>query len=164
MLRISCLVLRPCLILTRGSCLGASGESPSPLMTSTGAKNMDINSPSTLLILLHLSSHGIVFSSPKDDSRPHRYVIPKNSGWLPLTPAVLFKFRPEVTDEQKETFVRELKTLKNLPCVLKSRLVVGGPSITDPIERSKGFHFALVSYHRDRAALEEYQASSEHHR
>ncbi|KAK3179895.1 hypothetical protein K4F52_008730 [Lecanicillium sp. MT-2017a] len=77
---------------------------------------------------------------------------------------VLFKFRPEVTDEQKATFVRELKTLKSLPCVLKGRLAVGGPSITDPIERSKGFHFALVSYHHDQAALEEYQASSEHHR
>ena len=61
-------------------------------------------------------------------------------------------------------FVKELKALKNLSCVLKGRLTVGGPSITDPIERSKGFQFALVSYHADRAALEEYQASNEHHR
>ncbi|KAF9880722.1 MmgE/PrpD family protein [Colletotrichum karsti] len=77
---------------------------------------------------------------------------------------VLFKFRPDVTDEHKATFVKELKTLKTLPCVKAQRLVVGGPSITDPIERSKGYHFALLSFHQDRKALEEYQASAEHHR
>uniref|UniRef100_L2FR09 MmgE/PrpD family protein n=1 Tax=Colletotrichum fructicola (strain Nara gc5) TaxID=1213859 RepID=L2FR09_COLFN len=77
---------------------------------------------------------------------------------------VLFKFRSDVTDEHKATFVRELKTLKTLPCVKAQRLVVGGPSITDPIERSKGYHFALLSFHEDRKALEEYQASAEHHR
>lgn len=48
--------------------------------------------------------------------------------------------------------------------MLNQRLTVGGPSITDPIERSKGYHFALVSYHKDRKALEEYQASDEHHK
>lgn len=58
--------------------------------------------------------------------------------------------------------MEELKKLKNLPCVLNNRLIVGGPSVTDPIERSKGFEFALLSYHRDRAALDEYQASKEH--
>ncbi|GJN69180.1 hypothetical protein PLICBS_003227 [Purpureocillium lilacinum] len=77
---------------------------------------------------------------------------------------VLFKFRPDVSESQKAAFVRELKTLRHLPCVLNQRLIVGGPSITDPIERSKGYHFALLSFHRDRAALEEYQASDEHHR
>ncbi|KAJ2976481.1 hypothetical protein NQ176_g4927 [Zarea fungicola] len=77
---------------------------------------------------------------------------------------VLFKFKPEVTEDHKATFVRELKQLKTLPCVLNQRLVVGGPSVTDPIERSKGYHYALVSYHKDRAALDEYQASAEHHR
>lgn len=41
--------------------------------------------------------------------------------------------------------------------------MVGGPSITTPIERSKGFHYCLVSYHKDRAALDQYQASPEHH-
>ncbi|KAI1387028.1 uncharacterized protein F4822DRAFT_431896 [Hypoxylon trugodes] len=75
---------------------------------------------------------------------------------------VFFRFRPEVTQEHKDTFVRELKKLKNLPCVKDNRLIVGGPSITDPIERSKGFEFALVSYHHDRAALDAYQASKEH--
>ncbi|KAI0387220.1 hypothetical protein F5Y04DRAFT_239683 [Hypomontagnella monticulosa] len=75
---------------------------------------------------------------------------------------VFFRFKPEVTKEHKDTFVRELKKLKNLPCVKDNRLIVGGPSITDPIERSKNFEFALVSYHQDRAALDAYQASKEH--
>ncbi len=67
-----------------------------------------------------------------------------------------------MTKEHKETFVRELKKLKNLPCVKDNRLIVGGPSITNPIERSKNFEFALVSYHQDQAALDEYQSSKEH--
>lgn len=75
---------------------------------------------------------------------------------------MFFKFKSDVTAEHKAIFVEELKKLKNLPCVLNNRLIVGGPSVTDPIERSKGFEFALLSYHRDRAALEEYQASKEH--
>jgi hypothetical protein len=77
--------------------------------------------------------------------------------------AVLFKFRAEVTDEHKQKFVTELKKLKSLPCVKEQRLVVGGASITDPIERSKGFEFALLSFHEDRDALAEYQKSDEHH-
>lgn len=44
-----------------------------------------------------------------------------------------------------------------------NRLLVGGPSITDPIERSKGFQYALLSYHHDHEALSAYQASKEHH-
>lgn len=75
----------------------------------------------------------------------------------------MFKFKPEVTQEHKDTFVRELKKLKNLPCVKDGRLLVGGHSVTDPIERSKGFEYALVSFHENLAALEEYQASKEHH-
>ncbi|KAL1840230.1 hypothetical protein VTK73DRAFT_3819 [Phialemonium thermophilum] len=76
---------------------------------------------------------------------------------------VLFKFRPDVSDEHKSRFVTEIRKLKSLPCVEDGQLTVGGPSITDPIERSKGYHFCLVSRHRNRAALEEYQASKEHH-
>lgn len=76
---------------------------------------------------------------------------------------VLFKFRPDVSQEHKDHFVAELKKLKNLPCVQDAQLTVGGPSITNPIERSKGFEFALVSRHKDKAALAEYQASKEHH-
>lgn len=76
---------------------------------------------------------------------------------------VLFKFQSNVTQEHKDIFVRELKKLKSLSCVKDGRLIVGGPSVTDPIEKSKGFEYCLVSYHQDRAALEEYQASKEHH-
>jgi len=68
-----------------------------------------------------------------------------------------------VTDAHKAQFVQELKTLKNLDCVKDHRLLVGGPSITDPIDRSKGFQFSLVSFHENKKALEEYQASKEHH-
>ncbi|POR32787.1 Stress responsive A/B barrel domain protein [Tolypocladium paradoxum] len=70
---------------------------------------------------------------------------------------ILFKFRPDVSESHKAAFVQELKALKDLPSVLNQRLVAGGPSITDPVERSKGYHFALLSCHRDRVALE-YQA------
>ncbi|WAO88802.1 Stress-response A/B barrel domain-containing protein [Fusarium falciforme] len=77
---------------------------------------------------------------------------------------VLFKFRPDVDESHRKTFVKELKTLKSLSCVKDQRLVVGGPSITDPIARSKGNQIALLSFHQDPAALAEYQASSEHHR
>ncbi|RAH53820.1 hypothetical protein BO85DRAFT_471775 [Aspergillus piperis CBS 112811] len=82
---------------------------------------------------------------------------------MTLVHIVLFKFRPEVSEEHKQRFVTELKKLKNLPCVKSGRLLVGGPSVTDPIDRSKGFQIALVSYHEDLAALAEYQASKEHH-
>lgn len=74
----------------------------------------------------------------------------------------MFKFRPEVTQEHKDTFVRELKKLKELDCVKGHRLVVGGPSVTDPIERSKGFEIALLSFHENLGELEKYQASKEH--
>ncbi|KAI0444874.1 stress responsive A/B barrel domain protein [Xylaria telfairii] len=77
---------------------------------------------------------------------------------------VLFKFRADVSEEHKEKFVTELRKLKTLPCVMNSRLVVGGPSITNPIARSQGFQYALLSYHKDRQALEAYQSSDEHHR
>lgn len=81
-----------------------------------------------------------------------------------LRPPVLFKFRSDVSEDHKKTFVTELKKLKHLSCVKAGRLLVGGPSITHPIERSKGFQIALVSYHENQEALAEYQASDEHHR
>ncbi|KAK7427196.1 hypothetical protein QQZ08_006309 [Neonectria magnoliae] len=77
---------------------------------------------------------------------------------------VLFKFKADVADSHRQAFANELKALKALPCVKDQRLIVGGPSITDPIARSKGFQVALLSFHQDAAALAEYQASSEHHR
>ncbi|KAJ9157493.1 hypothetical protein NKR23_g275 [Pleurostoma richardsiae] len=77
---------------------------------------------------------------------------------------VLFKFKPGVSDTHKRTFVSELRSLKHLTCVLDQRLFVGGPSITDPIEKSQGYQFALLSFHKDRGALAAYQASKEHER
>ena len=75
---------------------------------------------------------------------------------------VLFKFRSDITTEHKAKFISE--TLKNLPSVKGNRLIVGGPSVSTLISSSKGFEFALVSYHEDRKALGEYQESEEHHR
>ncbi|KAF7718200.1 Uncharacterized protein PECH_005663 [Penicillium ucsense] len=82
----------------------------------------------------------------------------------PWNRKVLFKFRPEAQISTREKFVTELKTLKYLACVKDQRLIVGGPSITDPASKSKGFQYALVSYHDDREALDMYQASPEHAR
>ncbi|KAJ6012645.1 hypothetical protein N7522_003000 [Penicillium canescens] len=82
---------------------------------------------------------------------------------MTLIHMVMFKFRPEITQEHKDTFVCELKKLKGLDYVKGHRLVVGGPSVTDPIERSKGFEFALLSFHENLGELEKYQASKEHH-
>ncbi|CAF3471595.1 unnamed protein product [Fusarium graminearum] len=76
---------------------------------------------------------------------------------------VLFKFRADVDEAHRQTFINELKTLKTLSCVKDQRLVVGGPSITDPIARSKGYQICLLSFHPSPSALAEYQASSEHH-
>ncbi|KAJ5407288.1 hypothetical protein N7465_008572 [Penicillium sp. CMV-2018d] len=81
-----------------------------------------------------------------------------------LVHIVLFKFRADVGNKVKQEFLSQIKTLKTLSCVKSQRLVVGGPSITTPIEKSKGFQYALVSYHENRTALAEYQASSEHER
>ena len=86
-----------------------------------------------------------------------------HSSLIADTIAVLFKFRAEVSQAHKDLFANSLKKLKNLSCVKDNRLLVGGPSITDPIERSKGFQYALLSYHHDREALAAYQASKEHH-
>lgn len=76
---------------------------------------------------------------------------------------VLFKFRSDTEQDVMTKFSDELRKLRCLPCVLNQRLVVGGPSITNPISRSKGFQFCLLSFHKDRKALEDYQASAEHH-
>ncbi|KAL4772411.1 hypothetical protein BDW60DRAFT_216433 [Aspergillus nidulans var. acristatus] len=62
---------------------------------------------------------------------------------------VIFKSRPEVTEEHKKTFVRELKKLKELSCVKGHRLV--------------GFEFGLLSFHDSLEDLKKYQASKEHH-
>jgi len=98
--------------------------------------------------------------SPKHSRSNHK---PHPSNPIPQPKKVFFKFRPEVPQSHKDLFAHRLKTLKALPSVKDRRLIVGGPSITQPAERSKGFQYALLSYHRDREALEAYQASDEHH-
>ncbi|KAF2182381.1 hypothetical protein K469DRAFT_788479 [Zopfia rhizophila CBS 207.26] len=75
---------------------------------------------------------------------------------------VFFKFRPEITTTHTILRPRTPQT-QNLSCIKDNRLLVGGPSITEPLSRSKGFEFALLSFHHDRRALEKYQASKEHH-
>lgn len=77
---------------------------------------------------------------------------------------VLFKFLPRTTTHQKNLFLKEIKTLSTLKCVKQQRLIVGGPSISEPKTVSQGFEFALVSFHENRGALEEYQGSTEHRR
>ncbi|RLM00058.1 hypothetical protein CFD26_102172 [Aspergillus turcosus] len=119
---------------------------------------MDIGSPRALPFL-RLSLRNQQFRPNRPNGGSYRY-----SPTMTIVHMVLFKFRPDVTQEHKDTFVRELKKLKDLDCVKGQRLVVGGPSITDPIERSKGFEIALLSFHENREALEAYQASKEHHR
>jgi hypothetical protein len=101
----------------------------------------------------------------ENDDLPYRFVriFPK-IGRLLTFPIVLFKFGADASSAVREEFLTQIKTLKSLPCVKSQRLIVGGPSITEPIEKSKGFQYALVSYHEDRAALAAYQASSEHER
>jgi hypothetical protein len=78
--------------------------------------------------------------------------------------AVLFKFKPNVSEEHRASFVKGVRALRELPSVLNRQLYVGGPSVTDPIEKSKGFQIALVSVHPDLAALTAYHASEEHER
>lgn len=118
-----------------------------PIDTADPAKLPSLTSSAPTMTLIHIGK-------PAYSSRPELFYLMR---------LVLFKFRPEITVEHKAIFVKELKKLKNLSCVKDGRLLVGGPSVTDPIERSKGFQFALVSYHEDLNALKEYQASPEHH-
>lgn len=103
------------------------------------------------MTIVHMGESRASFTFPSDFPRANTLTV------------VMFKFRPEVTQEHKDTFVRELKRLKNLDCVKGHRLVVGGPSVTDPIERSKGFEIALLSFHESMDELQKYQASKEHH-
>lgn len=64
---------------------------------------------------------------------------------------------------QTQITIDALKTLRDLPSVSRQQLVVGGPSVTNPVESSQGFHLALISFHPDRTALDDYQASKEHY-
>jgi hypothetical protein len=99
----------------------------------------------------------------QNDNNTYWQVLPRIQRFhTPNSLPVLFKFCPSATTIQKSSFLTAIKELKSLPSILDNRLIVGGPSATDPIEKSKGFDYALLSFHRDREALEEYQASKEH--
>ncbi|KAE8350012.1 hypothetical protein BDV28DRAFT_139960 [Aspergillus coremiiformis] len=74
---------------------------------------------------------------------------------------VLIKFRPGVAQEHKDTVIQELNKMKEMDCVKHHRLVVG-TSITVPVERSKGFEIALVSFHENAIELDKYRNSEEH--
>jgi hypothetical protein len=76
----------------------------------------------------------------------------------------MLRFKPGVTQEHRDTFVREFKMCKNLPGVRGGRAIMSGPSLTDPVALSKGFEYAFVSYHDNLAALKEYQSCEDHNR
>ncbi|KAF9884730.1 hypothetical protein FE257_001291 [Aspergillus nanangensis] len=75
---------------------------------------------------------------------------------------VMFKFRPEVTEDHRDSIIQDLKAMKAMDCVKGHRLVVGGPSINTPPERSKGFQVTLLSFHENIAELQKYRDSDEH--
>ncbi|CAG8984165.1 hypothetical protein HYALB_00008167 [Hymenoscyphus albidus] len=82
---------------------------------------------------------------------------------MTLIHIVLGKCKPDITQEQKNEVVREIKSLKVQPSVKDGRLM-GGPSLSTPEERNKGYEFAFVSYHENLVALEDYQSTKEYHR
>ncbi|KAL4895266.1 stress responsive A/B barrel domain protein [Aspergillus ambiguus] len=75
---------------------------------------------------------------------------------------VMFKFRPELTKENKNSIIGCLKNMKKLDSVKGHRLVVGGPPINASPERSKGFEVTLLSLHENRDEFENYRDSKEH--
>ncbi|KAI0975856.1 stress responsive A/B barrel domain protein [Xylaria arbuscula] len=72
---------------------------------------------------------------------------------------VIGKLKSWVTQEQSDHFILGLKSLKTLPCVKDGRVLVGGPSLTEPIEQSRGLQHAFVSYHENMDALNDYQVA-----
>lgn len=105
------------------------------------------------------------FQIDQNDCNSHRYSpFPTPVNHELTNTQVLFRFLPSTSPAQKSTFLQELKSLSKLACVKNQRLIVGGPSISEPKEVSEGFEFGLVSFHKDKAALEEYQGSAEHKR
>ncbi|KAJ5164180.1 uncharacterized protein N7500_006010 [Penicillium coprophilum] len=68
----------------------------------------------------------------------------------------------DVAEETRGDTIRAMKSLKTLDCVKGHRLVVGGPSINTPPERTKGFEVVLLSLHENMTSYEEYRDSNEH--
>lgn len=76
----------------------------------------------------------------------------------------MITFKPEVTDEQKEQFKRDLReAAKTFPSVIDGRLIGGGPSVAQPYAMSStSFDVASVSYHTGKEELSAYYASEEY--
>ncbi|OQE45887.1 hypothetical protein PENCOP_c001G04909 [Penicillium coprophilum] len=68
----------------------------------------------------------------------------------------------DVAEGTRSDTIRAMKSLKTLDCVKGHRLVVGGPSINTPPERTKGFEVVLLSLHENMTAFEKYRDSDEH--
>ncbi len=79
-----------------------------------------------------------------------------------LVHVVMFRFKTEVDQETRATVIAAAKEMKHLDSVMGHKLLVGSPSVTNPLTMSQGYDFALVSYHNDLEALTAYQKSPRH--
>jgi hypothetical protein len=76
--------------------------------------------------------------------------------------SVLLKFKPDVSQEHRDTFVREMKAVRQWPHVKCAFL--GEQALTGTASFSKDYEYGFVSFHEDQAALERYRALGEHER
>lgn len=74
-----------------------------------------------------------------------------------LTHIVVWKYRPEVGEEQRREHVERLRGLREIIPEVQS-LAVG----RDVLGLPRSYHTGLVAVFRDRAALEAYDAHPEH--
>ena len=74
-----------------------------------------------------------------------------------LTHIVIWKYKPEVSDEQRSEHIARLRRLTEVVPDIQS-LAVGA----DVLKLPRSYHTGLVAVFRDRAALEAYDAHPEH--
>ncbi len=74
-----------------------------------------------------------------------------------LTHIVVWKYRPEVSEEQRREHVERLRRLAGLIPEIQN-FAVG----SDVLRLPRSYHTGLVATFRDRAALEAYDAHPEH--
>lgn len=74
-----------------------------------------------------------------------------------LTHIVVWKYKPEVSEEQRREHVERLRRLDGLIPEIQS-FAVG----QDVLKLPRSYHTGLVATFRDRAALEAYDAHPEH--
>jgi hypothetical protein len=72
---------------------------------------------------------------------------------------VLFKLRPDCTDQQRDDFLKALKGLKEHIGVITD--LSAGPNFA---ERNKGFEYGLSVFVKSRSDLATYQEHPEHQR